>query len=136
MAAADLLKRGGAVLAFVSLENELDNVVSGIDDEVVEVLEDKARKMAESAKSKINNITGELADSIEIEVSELKGRVGFRVTADAKDAKGIPYAHMVEYGTQSMKSDEGYPFMIPTLEEYTQETLDAVNDKLKELADQ
>lgn len=133
---ASLWKRGGAVLAFVSLQNDLDGVVSGIDEEVDEVLREQAEAIASTARSRVPVDTGNLRDSIEVVEDDRPGYSGYRVIADARSTSGrydVPYAHMVEYG--SVHNQPARPFLTPALEERRQETLDAVNDKLKELAD-
>lgn len=139
---ASMWKRGGAVLAFVSLENELGDIASGIEEEVDEVLREETEKMAESARQTLSGFsmpysTGDLYDSIKVVEDDRPGYSGYRVIADARSTSGrydVPYAHMVEYG--SVHNQPARPFLTPALEERRQETLDAVNDKLEELADQ
>jgi len=125
-----VLKSGGAALLFVSLQSELSNIASGINDEVKAVMKDQAEKMASSAKSKAPVDSGELRDSIEVYEYERPGISGFRVRAGAKSDRGVPYAHMVEYGSVHGNAQ---PFLLPAMEEHRQETIDAVNDKLDEL---
>jgi|GEM_PF-3470476 len=132
-----LLRSGGAVLMTVALKSELDNIASGIDDELNEVMREQAEKMEKTAKSKIRSISGDLEKSVKVYVYGRAGKRGFRVGAGAKDEEGRPYGHMVEYGSEKSggsRNAAAHPFMIPALEEHRQETIDALNDKIEEMA--
>jgi HK97 gp10 family phage protein len=139
MNAKSILTRGASGLAYVSLTSELENIASGIDDELKEVMREQAEKIADTARQLCPGpgSSGRLRDSIEVYEYERPGKSGFRIRAGAKDDNGVPYAHMVEYG--SVHSPEGnrentQPFMLPAKEAHEAETIKAMNDKIEELA--
>jgi HK97 gp10 family phage protein len=136
MPAKSIFQRTGAVVAYVTLESELDNIASGISDEVAEVMREKIEEVADAARQAVPRNTGNLADSIEVVESDLRGQRGYRVVADARSTSGkydVPYAHMVEYG--SVHNDPPRPFLGPALDERREEIEKAVDAKLKELAE-
>jgi HK97 gp10 family phage protein len=134
---SSIFSRTGAVVAYVTMESELDNIASGISDEVAEVMRNGAEEIATAARAAVpRGATGNLADSIEVVESDLKGQRGYRVVADARSTSGkyeVPYGHMVEYG--SVHNDPPKPFLTPALDERRDEITRAVEDKLKELAE-
>jgi hypothetical protein len=133
--AASIFKRTGAVVAYVSMKSDLDNIASGIGDEVAEVMREKTEEVANAARQAApRGPTGNLADSIEVVEADLKGQRGYRVVADARSTSGkydVPYGHMVEYG--SVHNDPPKPFLTPALDERRDEITEAVEAKLKEL---
>ena len=136
MPAKSIFQRTGAVVAYVTLNSELDNIASGISDEVAEVMREKIEEVADAARQAVPRNTGNLADSIEVVESDLRGQRGYRVVADARSTSGkydVPYAHMVEYG--SVHNDPPKPFLGPALDERREEIEKAVDAKLKELAE-
>ena len=136
MPATSIFQRTGAVVAYVTLNSELNNIASGISDEVAEVMREKIEEVAEAARQAVPRNTGNLADSIEVVESDLRGQRGYRVVADARSTSGkydVPYAHMVEYG--SVHNDPPKPFLGPALDERREEIEKAVDAKLKELAE-
>jgi HK97 gp10 family phage protein len=136
MPAKSIFQRTGAVVAYVTLNSELDNIASGISDEVAEIMREKTEDIANAARQAVPRNTGNLADSIEVVESDLRGQRGYRVVADARSTSGkydVPYAHMVEYG--SVHNDPPRPFLGPALDERREEIEKAVDAKLKELAE-
>ena len=59
----------------------------------------------------------------------------YTVEAGARSPKGIPYALMVEFGTQrgAKGPNSRQPFMVPAYEEKRQEVIDMVSDELGEI---
>lgn len=137
MPAKSIFQRTGAVVAYVTLNSELDNIASGISDEVAEIMREKTEEVADAARQAVpRGKTGNLADSIEVVESNLRGQRGYRVVADARSTSGkydVPYAHMVEYG--SVHNEPPRPFLGPALDERREEIEKAVDAKLKELVD-
>jgi HK97 gp10 family phage protein len=136
MPAKSIFQRTGAVVAYVTLNSELDNIASGISDEVAEIMREKTEDIANAARQAVPRNTGNLADSIEVVESDLRGQRGYRVVADARSTSGkydVPYAHMVEYG--SVHNDPPRPFLGPALDERREEIEKAVDATLKELAE-
>lgn len=121
----------------VTLVSHLNEIASGIPDEVREVLKDQAERVAEAARSKAPVETGELRESIHVIDYNEPGFVGYRVVADATAepiqgrSDGAPYAHMVEYGSVHNKPPR--PFLVPALAENEDSILDAVTDRLGEM---
>jgi len=138
MSAKSILTRGAAGLAYVSLTSELSNIASGIDDELKEVMREQAEKVADMARQNAPVGSGNLKDSIEVYEYDRPGKVGFRVRAGARSTPsparpdGVPYGHMVEYG--SVHNAPARPFLIPALEAHREETIKAMNDKIGEMA--
>jgi HK97 gp10 family phage protein len=136
MPAKSIFQRTGAVVAYVTLNSELDNIASGISDEVAEIMREKTEDVANAARQAVPRNTGNLADSIEVVESNLRGQRGYRVVADARSTSGkyeVPYAHMVEYG--SVHNNPPKPFLGPALDERREEIEKAVDAKLKEMVE-
>jgi HK97 gp10 family phage protein len=136
MPAKSIFGRTGAVVAYVTLNSELDNIASGISDEVAEIMREKVEDVANAARQAVPRNTGNLADSIEVVESDLRGQRGYRVVADARSTSGkydVPYAHMVEYG--SVHNEPPRPFLLPALDERREEIEKAVDAKLKDLVE-
>ena len=128
-----------------TLHSELGDIADDMADEVRDVLEKQAGKIAETAKNNApvggdvsyDPHRGRLKESISVIDADEGNSIGFRVIADARDDKGVPYAHMVEYGTEvwraaDPKRDER-PFLLPAFEEHLEETVNAVSDTLDNL---
>jgi HK97 gp10 family phage protein len=136
MPAKSIFGRTAAVVAYVTLNSELDNIASGISDEVAEIMREKTEDVANAARQAVPRNTGNLADSIEVVESNLRGQRGYRVVADARSTSGkyeVPYAHMVEYG--SVHNNPPKPFLGPALDERREEIEKAVDAKLKEMVE-
>jgi HK97 gp10 family phage protein len=136
MPAKSIFGRTAAVVAYVSLKSDLDNIASGISDEVAEIMREKVEDVANAARQAVPRNTGNLADSIEVVKSDLRGQRGYRVVADARSTSGkydVPYAHMVEYG--SVHNEPPKPFLGPALDERREEIEKAVDAKLKDLVE-
>jgi HK97 gp10 family phage protein len=136
MPAKSIFGRTGAVVAYVTLNSELDNIASGISDEVAEIMREKVEDVANAARQAVPRNTGNLADSIEVVESDLRGQRGYRVVADARSTSGkydVPYAHMVEYG--SVHNEPPRPFLLPALDERREEIEKAVDAKLRDLVE-
>ena len=147
MAAKTILGRSAAVVAFVTLDSELDNIASGVSDEVSEVIREKVEEIAADAKGRLSGYTmpygsGDLAGSIKVVEADLAGRRGYRVEADDMTQGSryqVPTGVLVEYGFTHKKSGKSIaprPFLTPALDERRDEITKAVDDKLKELAEQ
>jgi hypothetical protein len=145
MPAKSIFQRTGAVVAYVTLNSELDNIASGISDEVAEVMREKTEEAAAAAKGKLTGYTmpsgsGDLLGSIRVEEANLKGSRGYRVVADDMTQGGryqVPTGVLVEYGFthKGGKDVAPRPFMTPALDERREEIEKAVDAKLKELVD-
>ncbi len=144
MPAKSIFGRTAAVVAYVTLESQLDNIASGVSDEIAEVMREKMEEAAAAAKGKLSGYTmpygtGDLARSIRVEEADLAGRRGYRVVADDMTEGGryqVPTGVLVEYGSTHKKSGASIPprpFLLPALDERRDEIIKAADDKLKEL---
>ena len=132
----------GAMLS-TTLNSRLGQIADDMADEVSDVLKEQAEKIAETARANAPVGTapdphpGRLRDSIGVVESKRGAEVGWRVIADARTDKNVPYAHMVEYGTSASNKRRGstpaQPFLLPAFEQHREETIDAVADVLDDL---
>lgn len=135
MAAKSIFGRTGAVVAFVTMKSDLDNIASGISDEVNEVIREKTEEVAAAARQNSPRTTGNLADSIEVVEDSRRGYSGYRVVVNARSSSGkyaVPYAHFVEYG--SVHNEPPKPFLQPAFDERRDDIEKAVKAKVEEMA--
>jgi phage gpG-like protein len=143
MPAKSIFSRNAAVLAYISMESDLDNIASGVADEVDEVMREKVEEAAEAAKGTLSGYTmpygsGDLAGSIKVVKADLAARRGYRVVADDMTQGGryqVPTGVLVEYGFTHRfgKSVAPRPFLTSALDERRDEIEKAVKDKVEEL---
>ena len=71
-------------------------------------LEEGAKDIVIDMKSRIHNVSGDLAESAHYE--KLNSARKIKIVADAKDEKGVAYGQYVEFGTNQN------PFMYPAFD--------------------
>ena len=89
-----------------------------------EALKENAAELVNEAKERVPVMTGKLRASIHAE--ETRGGDRIKVTADAKDAKGTPYAAIVEYSPAINR-----PFLYPAFYALRSEMIERVKEKLR-----
>lgn len=112
--------------AKVTLKSRFPQIERSMQLGVSAVLKAGAERVADQAKINLNSITGETAESIEV----TGGAGEFKVEATARDPKGRPYPHWIEFGR---KNAPARPFLMPALEAETERIENDVQTVLRAL---
>ena len=121
-------KRGGAFIRGGMSGGHISSLLRQRGQKAVEMAAAEVRKQAgiirDDAKSRCPVDTGKLADSIK--VVEYNNGLYCRVSADARNAKGIAYGQFVEFDPRIAR-----PFMYPAFDAHRDEAAEAIKEAVR-----
>jgi HK97 gp10 family phage protein len=107
------------------LVSRIPEIIAKLDPETLQGVRDAADEIVEGAQERVKQVSGDLHDSIHVEIDGMETRV---VAGNSK----VWYGHIVEHG--SVQQDAGpRPFLIPAYEAVRPSIEEIIGEELKNL---